>query len=82
VEQAPDSVERDGPRAVCPRGTRVREAYSPPESGVLGVRMYRGAFVLVPVDVGDVTDEPASSAGPVSLRGEALVTALRGRNLT
>jgi hypothetical protein len=44
--------------------------------------MYRGAFALLPVDVSDVTDEPASSAGPMSLRGNALVEALRGRKPT
>jgi hypothetical protein len=82
VEQSPESVERDGPRAVCPRGTRVREAYAPPESGIVAAKVFRGAFALVPVDVADVADEPASSAGPMSLRGKALVEALRGRNLT
>jgi len=67
---------------VCPRGTRVREAFSPPESGILSARKLRGALLLVPVDVADLTEEPASSAGPMSLRGNALVEALRGRNLT
>jgi len=69
VDQSPESVERDGPHAQCERGTRVRDAYAPPESGVVTGHAHRALYACLPIDFALLPEDPPSSDGPTSLRG-------------